>query len=259
LSKVAFAPGKVIHTNEFYKKNRRDKMEIRSYFDVAEELQQSIRSLKKQIELIHPSVPSSPNPYDTFVNQQSNLLKSLSQESFVIPQAVQDTPQQPNPIPLLEEEEAVAEGEDADSRFGAVEIRETYDQDGNVIDSQLVDLTSALKSSKSMLSESKASDESKDNAFADEMYEKLQQRLNLPTGQADDEGLLRDVGHHFLSASCPHLCLFSSLLISLKVNLFASLRKSHFNAPQSPNPALSLLLLLLQRMMMTISLIPWVD
>lgn len=183
----------MVHTNEFYHKDKQGNLiNLRSAFDVAEELQESIRSLKKQIEILHPPSPhppspSSANPYDLFVNQQRNLLSNLSKESFVIPQTSQDT------LPgEVDDDDEVTEREE-DYQFGAVEIRETYDQNGNVIDSQLVDLTSELKSTKSMLSETKEVEDFEGKPL-DEMYQKLQQRLNFPTGQgAEDETLLRDV------------------------------------------------------------------
>lgn len=220
LSKVAFSPGKIIHTNEFYKRSSTEKnniaceefkMEIRSYYDVAEELTKSIQLLKKEIES-KKSIKSS-NSYESFVQQQRSFLSNISKPTEIYQLANQQES-------LNEHKEEKYNSEiDNESSFGAVEIRETYDQDGNVIDSQVVNLSNEFNSTKSMLSEMKTSISSSENNKIEEMSQKLQERLNLPTDQSEAPPL---------DVRCSSFLLFPSsyssplLIFRLKVNLFVN-------------------------------------
>jgi hypothetical protein len=186
LSKVAFSPGRIIHTNEFYSFRSNEKKnpataKIRSYYEAAEELNQTISILKKQIDSLQSSASpvSSPasassqrNSYEKFVNEQKDKIDN--NETYVLP-SVEETetprdaqeqvqPKQPPPSP---------------SALRAVEIRETCDANGKVIDSQLVDLSTEFQSTKSSASSNGSALTSSQEKSLDEVYLKLQERLNL--------------------------------------------------------------------------------
>jgi hypothetical protein len=112
------------------------------------------------------------------VNEQKRDMNrnQLLNETYVLP----STEQEIKSSPILQQESTPP--------IRAVEIRETYDTNGNVIDSQLVDLSTefqSTKSSNSVSSSTIASDgstaslSSSQEKSLDEVYNKLQERLNL--------------------------------------------------------------------------------
>jgi hypothetical protein len=182
LSKVAFSPGKIVHTNEFYVKQSNGEKKLMSYIEAAEELENSIMTLRQRINTYKPTT-------------QPGVEKILSEQKTTS----SSTP--PSSLTLQDEE------------IGRpVEIHETCDQNGQLIDSQVVDLSSQFDSARSVLSELETSDNS--NPTLERMFKQLQEQLNVPHGNqtADDSNILEQVN---CVPSFPHLP-------SLRANLFAS-------------------------------------
>lgn len=180
MSKVAFCPGKIIHTNEFYVVQENGEKKLISYFEAVEELEKSITSLRQEIELKKESKSKLKLKEETNSNisqiHPSIIPTSLQNQNKI--NQIENKSQSQNQINENKNKKELKNEEEKESLFGAVEIRETYDCSGNVVESQVVDLSSQFNTTQSLLSEL---DKGESKISLDKMLNKLQDRLNFPT------------------------------------------------------------------------------
>lgn len=235
MSKVAFCPGKIIHTNEFFVGQENGEKKLMSYIEAVEELEQSIICLRKEIE------SNKDSKFDKFEvksefkveknvekNFEKNVInnnnnnkelksKSKSKESTSKSTHINTNINQTmkSKSTKLEKEENKETKEDY---VVPVEIRETYDSIGNVIDTQVVDLSSQFSTTQSLLSEL-GKGESK--VSFDEMYKELEDRLNFPA-QSNGKNVFEDVSYFLFSFFFLLFCfvLFSFLLFYFVLILY---------------------------------------
>lgn len=186
---MAFCPGKIIHTNEFFVGQKSGEKKLMSYFEAAEELDKSIHSLREQLQS---------HNIDLGANSDLNLNSSLSSKpeskskSKLVEVKKEETktnssssnPTQPSEKKKKEKE--IKEKEIRKEREHPVEIRETCDSSGKVIESRVVDLSSQFDTTQSVLSELEKRDS---KVSLEEMYNQLEERLNFPTQQNQTNSL----------------------------------------------------------------------
>ena len=136
---------------------------LMSYIEAAEELEKSITSLQEEIQS---------KKLETQNNSKETQFDSLSIE------------------------ERKEERKEEEFVLHPVEIRETYDSLGNVIVSEVVDLSSQLNSTRSLLSEldKEEKEESKVSLCLNKMCDEIEERLK----QTNKNNLLEDVISFFL-------------------------------------------------------------
>lgn len=188
-----------------------------SYIEAVEELEQSIICLRKEIESNKFNKDNKDNKLDKLEvksefkvekNENENENNNINNNQKELKSTIKSTSQSVK----LEKEENKEIKEDY---VVPVEIRETYDSIGNVIETQVVDLSSQFNTTQSLLSEL-GKGESK--VSFDEMYKELEERLNFPT-QSDGKNVFEDVSYYYLF-SLFYFILFCFLLFDFHILIF---------------------------------------
>lgn len=185
LSKVAFTPGRLIHTNEFNLEVESGERQWMSHVEAANEMEKKM----------------------TKIREETSVLKSLLHQSRgrKVQESGEDTENSPKSdeyVPLEEEVNQLLstrheeESDDSDSDIindnfsegKGFEIREYCDRNGNVLDSQIVDLSKELlncnnpKGGKHSNSERPGEDNYENT---EDICAAVEEKLNIPSSPTD--------------------------------------------------------------------------
>lgn len=169
LSKVAFSPGRLIHTNEFSISTGHGATEILSHVEVADRITISIDSLKEKRYALQ-------NHLESLICEQPPTRNSQNTPTVAhLPRAVESVPSRP------------------------YEIREFCDNEGRLLNAQVVDISSELLSASRAVGaekqpEGKGSggveqlrDKDGNAVSTEEVFQRLKEALNIPDSFSEAE------------------------------------------------------------------------